>query len=217
MPTADDYRRALMIVATRAVNDSIRLAQEVGPAVITEAIPPVIGYYSDGTAALAADQYDDLREAAEAPGAFRSEPVINIRDEQVRRGLIWSVEPLYLEVPDTLTASARLAEVVQLETARPFRDTILTNQQRDPASVGWKRNTSGESCKMCTMLADRGAVYQQSTARFATHPGCDCSASAVFSSSAGPEANALQYVASRRRKTPAQRQRLNAYLRSMPG
>jgi len=187
-----------------------------------DVVPSTIAYYSDGSSALAADYYDDLRADASAPGRFRADPVVNLRwgnpqgEEKIRRGILWSVQPLLAEVPDLLLATSRVGEVVQLETARPFRDTITTNRSHDPASVGWQR-VAGTGCKFCRMLAGRGAVYKESTARFASHPHCGCSAVPVFHDGAGPEANTLQYVASLRRssRTPAQRQQLRDYLASM--
>lgn len=177
--------------------------------------PALVAYYSDGSAALAADYYDDAREAASARGRFTAEPVVNLRAEKIGAGLAWATEPLYLPEPDTTLTVARVAEVIQLETARPYRDTITTNRRRDRAAVGWQRVTGG-GCKFCRMLAGRGAVYREETARFASHPHCHCTAQPVFEGQAGEEASALQYVASQRRRTPAQRQTLREHLAAMP-
>jgi hypothetical protein len=63
------------------------------------------------------------------------------------------------------------------------------------------------------MLADRGAVYKESTARFASHPNCFCSAQPVFGENdTGEEASVIQYIASRRSRTPEQRAVLRDYL-----
>jgi hypothetical protein len=105
-----------------------------------------------------------------------------------------------------------LAEVVQLETARPYRDTILTNRRADPNSVGWRRITSG-ACRFCRMLADRGAVYREASATFAAHPNCNCTAQPVFvANDPGTEVGVIQYMASRRNKTPETRRRVRDYL-----
>ena len=186
-----------------------------------DVIPSTIAYYSDGSSALAADYYDDLREDAAAPGRFRADPVVNLRwghpqgEEKIRTGILWSVQPLLAEVPDLLLATSRIGEVVQLETARPFRDTITTNRRRDPEATGWQRVASA-GCKFCRMLAGRGAVYKESTARFASHPHCGCSAVPVFQGQPGEEASVMQYVASQKTRTPKQRQQLRDYLASMP-
>lgn len=216
MPTPDEARRALALVSDTAVADAAALFHTLNIDELLIAVPAVIAYYSDGSAALAADHYDDMRYAANAPGRFTAEPVVNLREEKIRRGVLWAVTPLSLDQPDPLLAEERLAQIVQLESARPFRDTILDNRHRDPAAAGWQRQTSGKGCKFCRMLAGRGAVYRETTARFASHPHCSCSASPVFDGHAGPEASVMQYVASQRRRTPSQRQALNNYLARLP-
>ncbi|WP_405475654.1 hypothetical protein [Paenarthrobacter ilicis] len=173
-------------------------------------MPDVINYYSFGSSALAADYYDDERERQAAPKLYVAEPVIVERTEKIRRAVAWASDPLFTDDPSGV--EGRLADVVQLETARPYQDTILTNRQRDPSAVGWRRITNG-GCKLCRMLADRGAVYSDTTARFATHGHCKCTAQPVFTSSDyGEEASVMQYMASRKRRTPAQRAALREYL-----
>jgi hypothetical protein len=177
---------------------------------LLDGVPGLIDYYAEGSAALAADFYDEQRELAGVRDSYAAELVLVDRTVKIRRAIAWAAEPLALL--DEELAGKRLAEVVQLESARPYRDTILSNQSRDPAAVGWKRITSG-GCKMCRMLADRGAVFKESTARFATHPNCHCSAAPVFGvNDTGEEASAIQYVASKRNRTPAQQAALRDYL-----
>lgn len=177
---------------------------------LLEAVPGVIAYYSDGSSALAADFYDDERERAAPPKLYLAEPVVLDRVVKIRSAVAWASEPLF--DGDIEKSASRLADVVHLETARPFRDTVLTNRRRDPSAVGWRRVTSG-GCRLCRMLAARGAVYKESTARFATHPSCKCSAQPVFSTNNyGEEASAMQYLASKAKRTPAQKERLRQYL-----
>lgn len=218
MATPEEARQALVLVTDSAVRDATRLVgtnPDRTRDALLAATPEIVTYYSDGTAALAADHYDDLRASANAPGRYAAEPIVRLREEKIRTGALWAVEPLYRPEPDEALAIQRIADVVQLETARPFRDTITTNTRRDPASVGWQR-IAGGGCKLCSMLAARGAVYKQSTAHFATHPSCKCSAAPVFDGQAGQEASAIQYVASQRKRTPQQKQRLRDYLAAMP-
>lgn len=215
MPTPDEYQEALILVTAQAVRDVVDAADQLDSEELVLAGATLIAVYSEGAAALGADQYDDLREASQANRAYLAEPVVNLRDTKIERGLRWAAGPLYGDEPDVEVGRARLAEVVQFETARPFRDTTLFNRQRDPSAVGWRRN-SNDGCKFCRLLASNGATYKESTARFASHPNCDCTAVPVFSDDEGPEASVLQYVASQRRKTPAQRQALNRYLAALP-
>lgn len=180
---------------------------------LLEAVPALVGYYSEGSAALAADYFDEERAAARAPGRYTATLVIVDRTVKIRRGVAWAAEPLAegLEAE----AESRLAEVVHINTARPYRDTITQNTRLDPEAAGWKRIASGSACKMCRMLADRGAVYKKGTVRFAAHDNCSCTASPVWSTDDSIEASVFQYGANGgRMRTPAQRARLRDYLNS---
>ena len=216
MLTAGESKAALTLVTGEAVTTTLALlgrtsgTPERRRALLLDAAPEVIGYYSFGSSALAADYYDDERERQAAPKLYIAEPVIVDRTEKIRNAIAWAADPLFTDDPSGV--EGRLADVVQLETARPYRDTILTNRRRDPSAVGWRRVTNG-GCKLCRMLADRGAVYSDNTARFAAHGHCKCTAQPVFTSSDyGEEASVMQYMASRKRRTPAQRAALRDYL-----
>ncbi|MGN7978209.1 hypothetical protein ACTJJ4_11605 [Microbacterium sp. 22195] len=177
---------------------------------LLDTVPDVVAFYSEGSAALAVDLYDDMRVGAE--GRFAAGSVVLDRTVKIRRGVAWASEPL--SVDDDELAAARLAQVMRSEMARPYRDTILTNRKRDPACVGWMRITRGaKSCGFCRMLAARGAVYREETARFASHDDCLCTAAPVFKGGAmGPEADTTQYMASKRRRTPKEQAFLRDYL-----
>lgn len=217
MPSPVEARAALVLLTSSAVSTAQRLfagtsgSPEARRLQLLEGVPEVISYYSEGSAALAADLYDDERERAGVTDAYAASTVVNDRVVKIRRGIAWAADPLFGE--DDGATPARLAEIVQLESARPFRDTITTNRQRDPQSVGWKRVTSG-GCAFCRMLASRGAVYKEATAHFASHPHCNCSVAPVFvGGEAGPEASVIQYTASRRSRSPKQQAELREYLR----
>lgn len=214
MPSREEVRQALEAVTGLAVSDASGLITDDPFATrdrLLVAAPEIVSYYSDGTAALAVDHYEELRYEARVTRPYNAAPVVELRRERIRRGVLWSVEPIY-GTPDVPLAEARLAEVIQYETANPFRDTIVANVHEDPAAVGWQRHVRHGACDFCTMLADRGAVYRANTARFASHPNCNCTAAPVFDGQAGPEASAVQYVASQRRRTPRQRETLRNYL-----
>ncbi|WP_223690102.1 VG15 protein [Leifsonia poae] len=215
MPSSSETRAALQLVTGEAVTTGVDLLQrlqgtpEVQRLALLDSVPGLIGYYADGSAALAADYYDETRALAGVRVPYTSELVIADRTVKIRRAIAWSAEPLFTGDGD---AGGRLAEVIQIETARPFRDTITTNRQRDPEAVGWRRVTSG-GCKFCRMLADKGAVYREGTARFAAHPHCHCTAEPVFGpNDTGESVSAMQYLGSKRRRTPEQQATLRDYL-----
>ena len=216
MPTASESKAALTLVTAAAVDAAVTAlglasgSPEEQRLLLLDAVPEVIAYYSVGSSALAADFYDDEREREAPPKLYIAEPVVVERTEKIRRAIAWAAEPLFTE--DASPTAGRLAEVVQFETSRPYRDTILENRKRDPSAVGWRRITNG-GCKLCRMLADRGAIFMDTTARFAAHTNCKCTAQPVFSSDDyGEEASVMQYMASQKRSTPTSRARLREYL-----
>jgi hypothetical protein len=218
MTTASESRAALQVVTATAVASSLDLLGRLNGSPIERragllyAVPEIVGYYSEGSAALAADFYEEERDIAGVRKRFVPELVVLDRTEKLRRAVAWSAAPLFAD--DLLTASSRLAEVVQLDVARAYRDTITTNRRRDPEAVGWRRIAAG-GCKFCQMLAANGAIYRHDTARFAAHPNCHCTAQPVFApNDTGEEASALQYIASKRTRTDAEKARLRDHLNS---
>lgn len=170
---------------------------------LLDTVPGVSAFYSEASAALAADFYDDARVGA--PGRFAAAPVVLDRTVKIRRGVVWASEPLSLD--DAEAAEARMAVLLRSEMTRPYRDTIITNRRQDKACVGWKRITRGAaSCGFCRALADRGAVYKKETAHFASHDSCLCTCAPVFKGGdVGDEADVMQYMASKRKRTDKER------------
>lgn len=216
MPSPGEVRAALVLLTGEAVTQGAALLRTTSgdPTTVRykllNQIPDLIGYYSDGSSALAADFYNDER-ALQAPAGFTATPVVPDRYVKQRRAVAWATQPLFEEQPEQ--AAARLGEVIQYETATPFRDTIRVNRAKDPAAVGWRRVTTGKGCPLCRMLAARGAVYTEKTVRFAAHSSCHCTAQPVFKGgSVGPTASVMQYTASRKTRTPAQQAQLRQYL-----
>lgn len=200
-----------MLVTGAAVADATGLVR-LGPDAVAAGVPEVIGAYTLGSSALAADYYDDVREAAAARGRFAAVPVIPDRGEKIRRAALWAAKPLF-DATIGQTTESRVAEVVQIEVARAHRETIRENTNRDDAAAGWKRIARGDGCKFCLFLAARGAVYRKSTARFSAHENCNCTAVPVFKGGeVGPEASVAQYHASGRKRTPEFRARLRDIL-----
>lgn len=229
MPTPRETRAALQLLTSQAISTAqgsfsgLSGSPETQRLTLLNDVPELIGYYSEGSAALAADFYEEERDLAGIRDSFTPELVITDRTVKTRRAIAWAAEPLFEPGDEAarglslVTTTERLAEVIQLEVARPFRDTITTNRRKDPRAIGWRRITAG-GCRFCRMLADRGAVYKETTARFAAHKRCHCTAQPVFDSGeSGEEASAMQYMASRRSHSPAQRAQLNAFLDAFYG
>src|SRR5690606_36981699 len=67
-------------------------------------VPDVVGYYSEGSAALAADFYDDSRAAVRAPGRFMASAVVLDRTVKIRRSIAWAADPLSTDDVDSAVA-----------------------------------------------------------------------------------------------------------------
>lgn len=189
------------------------------------AVPGIVDYYLDGSAELALEWYEELREDAGARRPFSLEPVTplyvtSLRDEM--RAIAARVErEIEQGVAELMAEQAAL--VTEAAIAEGFRASILSNAERDPESVGWRRFARPEACKFCLMLAHRGAVYSFDTARFAAHSAvmsggrkggnCMCIAGPAFQSEADwANATPMQYVASQRTRSAKQRADLREYL-----
>lgn len=60
------------------------------------------------------------------------------------------------------------------------RETLLASVQQDEQASGWRRVSSGRSCKFCNTLVGRGEVHSARTADFPAHDGCGCSIEPVY-------------------------------------
>lgn len=215
--TALDSKRALTLLADDA-EDTARwmIARASGTfesrrLQLLDTVPGVIGYYSDGSAALAVDAYMDARIGV--AGSFAAAPIVLDRAVKIRRGVAWAADPL--REGDFGAASARMSKLVRSEMTRPYRDTTLRNGSRDGMFAGYKRIARASSCGFCKALADRGAVYKKNTAYFAAHDSCQCTAAATFVGQPhGDEASVMQYTASKRRRTPAEKAAINDWAAS---
>lgn len=60
------------------------------------------------------------------------------------------------------------------------RSTISRTIGDDDDADGWRRVTSGRACKFCTEIAATGELFRETSAYFAAHDGCACSAEPVW-------------------------------------
>lgn len=200
---AEDTAR-WMIARTSGTFESRRLQ-------LLDTMPGVIGYYSEASAALAVDAYMDARMGV--AGSFTAVPIVLDRTVKIRRGVAWAAGPM--NDGDFGLASARLSKLARSEMTRPYRDSTLRNGAKDRMYAGYTRIARASSCGFCKALADRGAVYKRNTAYFAAHDGCQCTAAAAFFGQPhGDEASVMQYTASKRRRTPAEKAAINDWAAS---
>jgi hypothetical protein len=215
---AAEHRRAVVAVADLAERDlrkvwglAVGRDPTVTRDVMLQTVPTLAEIHGDRAAGLAADFYDEQRDRAQVPGRFRAEPAPLPGSARYEALVRWGVDPLFMPSPDQAAAIARIAAGFRRIVANQSRDTVVESSLRDPAAEGWQRIVRADGCSYCRMLADRGAVYKESTSRFAAHDNCNCSAAPAFSPRR--EVSVLRYQASSRRSSPADRARVRDYLK----
>ena len=184
MPTASEQRQALVDLTTIAKRDLFALwgsleglgATETRDA-LSALLPDIGGRYGAAAAALAADWFDDLRDASGVGGRFLSEPAPDVDIARWESLAGYGVGPLFGASPDRASALTLISGGLQRTIADRHRLTIVDNSIRDPEATGWKRVGVGTDCGFCRMLIDRGHVYTESSVTFRSHDHCNCAAS----------------------------------------
>lgn len=157
---------------------------------LLEYVPLMTSQYGAVAATLAADWYEDLREASAATRVFRVTtadavpPAVTAEHVRYLAGHLWTAEPQSILGP--------LRTSVDKYVKQPGRDTIQWNAERE--GVGWARVPTGtKTCSWCLMLASRDAVYvsERAAGRRADgskyHGACDCQAVPLHGDSGYPE------------------------------
>lgn len=229
MPASpDQIRGALAVVTTAAATEVRAVAQQAAPApedirnALFATTPLIVTEYGNAAATLAGDWFLDLRDEAGVPGFFDPEPVVSATTADIDAMVARTTEALYdfqrdadriaaeieAEVQEAL---AQLEAEIAREVAAGFRDTMTNAADEDPEAAGWRRFAQASGCKMCQMLAARGAIYTETSVRFAAHTNCSCVVGPSWDQDA-PRADVMQYMASKRRRTPTERAALRKYL-----
>lgn len=208
MATSPEAVRGQLAVVTAAfaqevtaLTAGVALEQQANAALA--AVNLMVPAYYDAAGALAVAWYDEIRTESN-PSATYAPTIIGdpetdwIEREAAKFRRELSAEDLEREMRAMVDEINALAAK---EVARGFRDSITGNTRQDVEAIGWSRVARGGACKFCAMLASKGAVYRsESTATFASHKHCNCAARPEFRNDThGPEASAIQYVASSRR------------------
>jgi hypothetical protein len=178
------------------------------------ALPLVVPSYYDAAGTLATVWYDEIREESRPTTLYAPSIIGDPATDWIEREVAKIGRELEADFEEELARlldeAARLAEK---EVARGFRDSITGNSRMDEDAIGWSRVARPGACKMCVMLADKGAVFSEATANFAAHTDCHCAARPEFRNGEhGPEASVEQYLASSKTRTPEQRAQLRDYL-----
>lgn len=187
MTTASEARQGLLDLTSLAKRDLNTVWSQISGLdpvqvreVLREVLPAIADEYGVAAAVLAADWYDDAREAAGVDGSFSAEPA-SIPDQDRFDSLArWGTSPLFAEAPDTASALSLIGGGLQRVIADAHRLTVVESTQADPEATGWSRIGVGGNCKFCQMLIGRGAVYTERSVTFRSHDNCNCAASPTW-------------------------------------
>lgn len=177
------YRGALRDVNTLAqrdllaswrrfdLNDAVKVRDG-----LMDVLPGIIDGYHLSASTVAADWYDLQRHDLGVKKRFQA---VMAKAPTDARGAVmarWGVAPMFGEDPSRAApiVLAKIAGGLQRVIADGARQTIVGSTVKDPARVGWARETDGNACDFCELLAGRGAVYSEDSAGFESHDKCGC-------------------------------------------
>lgn len=185
------------------------------------AVGSVTAGLHDASTSLGQEAYLAYRREAGARGSVQF--LTSLLDERelqaslLRMGPYWAKKAMArgARIPDVARMLLGQTSGVSLRYGQAGgRDLISRTAARDTRSVGWMRIARGDACGFCKLVADKGAIYKESTATFAAHDHCQCTAVPMFDGQVvGPEASAIQYIASKRQRTTAEKAALREWVR----
>lgn len=150
----------------------------------------LVTQFANASASLAADDYAQRRAAAGIRSSFTVPHAAPPSVDQFNSALNWS---LSVVEEDPAAARKNLEGSMGRLVIQPGRETTVGAVQEDRRARAWARETRGDCCSFCAMLATRGAVYKsdqtagrEANARFVGegefkyHNHCHCVAVPVF-------------------------------------
>ena len=187
MTTASEARQGLLDLTELAKRDLSLVWSQISAlpaaqvsAALRDILPAIADEYGVAAAALAADWYDDAREAAGVAGAFTAEPVALPPQERFDALARWGTAPLFGATPNAASALTLVTGGLQRVVADAHRMTVVESTQADPKASGWRRVGVGANCGFCQMLIGRGAVYTEASVTFRSHDHCNCVATPTW-------------------------------------
>ncbi|MER7733682.1 hypothetical protein ABTX80_22580 [Streptomyces erythrochromogenes] len=199
---ANTHRRAQRGLTRLLVRDMRSLRRLIIPSRLEQTVPEwieavraLVEQYGAASSSLSADYYEAERIAAAVTGRFTVPLAGPPPDEQVENSLRWATKDVYPRDPEdpATTDAQRQPMDVRLEQAEKKAEAVaqrlVTDQGRgtvqeavrqDRQATAWARSAALGACSFCKLLASRGAVYKQDTAKFRSHDGCHCGVVPVF-------------------------------------
>lgn len=172
-------------------------------------LPALVDTWAEASSTAAADWYDELRDDSGISGRFTAivEPLGDLGAYALAG---YAAHPLTLAEPAVLVAKSRLEDGFQKRLANAANLTVTGSANADPQARGYMRRTRSGACKFCIMVASRGAVYTERSARFACHGHCFCEAVPAWGGRALPVG---PYKPSDRPQTDADRARVRKWIK----
>ena len=178
----------LIAMARRDLRDfmaSLNLSDPAAAkAALVEIVPLLVREYGDLSAIAAAEWYEEIRTAANAPGSFAARLSDGIESGRVEASVGEAVGGLWRGDPATTLAALEAA--IQRHIKYSSRDTVRQNVRADPAKPRYARVPRGRiTCAFCLMLSSRGYVYLDAKTAGREDPShyhghCDCEVVAEF-------------------------------------
>mgnify|MGYP007126047937 CR=1 FL=1 len=193
---AEQHRAAQARLAAQATREVLRLwldaYQPREPSVWRALIAALVALISSlrrESSRLATGYYIESRAEARVPGFFVPSPAPEAPREWIEEtariaGARTYGRALSADVPERQArqnAGVAVAGSMERIVLDAGRRTILDAVEEDREAIGWARITDANPCAFCAMLASRGPVYSEATARFEAHPHCACVAAPVWS------------------------------------
>lgn len=179
MATATQLRSDVAALAALAADDLADIWREVETAAAVEAalrdvLPALVDEYGAAAGTIAADWYDDLRDAAGVRGRFTAIPAA-IEQTGTQALVGWALT----EAQDMTSLQTLILGGTQRRIANFSRLTVSRSSIEDPQARGWVR-VGNPRCDFCRMLIGRGAVYTEATVGFDAHDHCNCAAAPAW-------------------------------------
>lgn len=175
----DRYARAANAISDEAVKDLNRVLDLVAKLPPEEAItelqailPDLVDYHGETLAAVAAEWYEQLRDAE---GLFTATLADTYPAEQIQGTVKYAGK--FIAEGNHEAARQLLAGAMQRWIMYSGRETVARNVRLDPSKPRFARVPVGETCAWCDMLASRGWVYHsKETAGIngGYHDRCNC-------------------------------------------
>lgn len=140
-------------------------------------LPRLVAIYGAASATLAANWYDDLRDATTARRRFIAIPAELPDIERTDSLAGWAVTPLYSATPDMPTALALVGGGLQRIITDAARQTVTQSSVQDRAAQGWTWASSG-GCPFC--VDHDGDFFTGADDELRSHDNCQCLAAPAF-------------------------------------